>query len=108
MLKDKKILAVIPARAGSKRVQYKNLTLFKIKGEMDSLLGWAIKHAKACKYIDHIVISSDLPEKYHTGPHANPERLPRPAYLAGDKTPTEAVLVHALYACPGYDYAVLL
>ncbi|MDZ4250895.1 MAG: hypothetical protein U0990_12535 [Candidatus Nanopelagicales bacterium] len=108
MLKDKKILAVIPARAGSKRVPYKNLTLFKIGDEMDSLLGWAKKHAKDCKYIDHTVISSDLPEQCHTGPHANPEWLPRPAYLTGDKTPMEAVLVHTLYTCPGYDYAVLL
>ena len=75
---------------------------------MHSLLGWAVKHAKACKYIDHTVISSDLPQQGHSGTHAEPEWLNRPAYLAGDKTPTEAVINHVLYACPGYDYAVIL
>lgn len=99
---------MIPARAGSKRVQYKNLTLFSIGGEMDSLLGWALKHAKASKYIDHTVVSSDLPEQFHGGPGSEPEWLPRPAYIAGDKTPMEAVINHVLHVCVGYDYAVVL
>lgn len=75
---------------------------------MDSLLGWAVKHAKACKYIDHTVVSSDLPQQFHGGPNSDPEWLPRPAYLAGDRTPMEAVINHVLYACGGYDYGVLL
>ena len=87
---------------------FKNLTMFKIGDERDSLLGWTIKQAKACKYIDHIVITSDLPQQCHDGPSANPEWIPRPAFLAGDKTPMEAVITHVLYRTGGYDYAVLL
>jgi N-acylneuraminate cytidylyltransferase len=108
MLDEKKILAIIPARAGSKRVPLKNLTLYKVGNETDTLLGWAVKHAKASKYIDHTVISSDLPAQCHEGTYSEPEWLPRPAFLCGDRTPTEAVLTNVLYLCGGYDYAVLL
>jgi len=75
---------------------------------MDSLLGWAKKHAAACKYIDHTVISSDLAQQDHDGPHAEPEWLSRPPYLVGDKTLIEAVINDVLHSCSGYDYAVLL
>ena len=108
MLNEKKILAIIPARAGSKRVPLKNLTLYKVGAEVNTLLGWAIQHAKSSKYVDHTVISSDLPQQALDGPYAEPEWLPRPKFLAGDRTPTEAVLVNVLYSCHGYDYAVLL
>lgn len=108
MLNGKKILGMIPARAGSKRVQYKNLTLFKVGSEQRSLLDWAVKHAAASKYIDHTVITSDLPQQGNEGRNAEPEWLPRPAHLAGDKTPMEAVINHVLHACGGYDYAVVL
>ena len=108
MLNEKKILAIIPARAGSKRIPLKNLTLYKVGGEVDSLLGWAVKHAKASKYVDHTVISSDLAQQCLDGPYAEPEWLPRPKSLAGDRTPTEAVIIHVLYSCHGYDYAVIL
>lgn len=108
MLNGKRILAIIPARAGSKRVENKNLTLFKVGAEMKTLLDWAVIHAQGSKYIDHTLITSDLPMLYKDGPHAEPEWLARPAYLAGDKTPMEAVINHALHASNGYDFGVLL
>jgi N-acylneuraminate cytidylyltransferase len=101
MLDAKRILAVIPARGGSKRVPFKNLTLFRGK----PLIAWAIEHAQGCRYIDRVVVSTD---DAAIARHAGPLHLPRPAYLAGDRVPTEAVMVHALYACPGFDFAVLL
>lgn len=103
-------MGIIPARSGSKRVPLKNLTLFKVGKEIDSLLGWAVKHSLGCKYIDRTVISSDLP--YETigraGPSSNPEWLARPEYLCGDRTPMEAVINYVLKGRPGYDYGVLL
>jgi len=108
MLNEKRILGIIPARAGSKRIPNKNLTIFRVNGEMDSLLGWAIRHAEGSKYIDHIVVNSDLPAMGKSGPRLKREWLDRPVYLRGDRTPMEAVIVHTLYACPGYDYGVLL
>lgn len=108
MLNGKKILGIIPARAGSKRVEHKNLTLFKVGNSLDSLLGHATKQALRCKYIDHVVISSDLAPLYHDGPNDNPQWLRRPEYLAGDRTPMEAVLVHAVRGCDAHDFGVLL
>lgn len=69
------------------------------------LIQWAIEHAKGSKYIDHWVVST---EDAAISKHAGDNLLWRPDYLAGDKVPTEAVIVHALYALPGYDYAVVL
>ena len=66
---------------------------------------WTLEHAAASKYLDAYLVST---EDDAIAAHANGKVLPRPAFLAEDKVPTEAVLVHALYALPGYDYAVLL
>jgi N-acylneuraminate cytidylyltransferase len=101
MLKDKKILGLIPARGGSRRVPFKNITLFR--GQ--PLIRWTMEHAEASKYLDAWVVST---EDAAIAIHAKDHLLKRPAFLADDKVPTEAVLVHALYTLPGYDYAVLL
>lgn len=92
---------MIPARGGSKRVAHKNLRVFRGK----SLLDWAMAHADGSKHIDHWVVSTEDKEIARL---AGRRAIARPAYLAGDKTPTEGVLVHALYTLPGYDFAVLL
>ena len=49
------ILAVIPARGGSKGIKYKNL----LKLNKRSLIEIAIKEAKKSKYITKIIFSSD-------------------------------------------------
>jgi len=51
----KKILCVIPARGGSKRIKNKNIISFKSK----PLIYWTIKAAKKTKYIDKIIVSTD-------------------------------------------------
>ena len=101
MIEGKKVLAVIPARGGSKRVPLKNLTLYKGK----ALIEWAMEHARAVKYFDRIVVSTD---DKAIALHAGDLLLRRPDYLATDKATSESVLVHALYACEGYDFAALL
>ena len=101
MLGDKRIFALIPARGGSKRVPFKNIMLFRGK----PLIRWAMEHAAGSKHIDHWVVST---EDADIALHAKDHLLRRPAFLAEDKVPTEAVLVHALYSLPGYDFAVLL
>ena len=55
MYKDKKILAIIPVREGSKRLPEKNYRILNGK----PLIEWTIFAAKNSKYIDEIVISSD-------------------------------------------------
>lgn len=101
MLDGKKILGIIPARAGSKRVPFKNITMFRGK----PLIQWAIEHAQACKYLDDWIVST---EDKAIALWAKDHWLPRPAYLAEDRVPTEAVVLHALYTRPGFDYAVVL
>jgi N-acylneuraminate cytidylyltransferase len=64
-----------------------------------------MEHAEASKYLDAWVVST---EDAAIAIHAKDHLLQRPAFLAEDKVPTEAVLVHALYTLPGYDYAVVL
>ena len=101
MLNGKKILGLIPARGGSKRVPFKNITMFRGK----ALIQWALEQAAASKYLDSFVVST---EDDAIALYANGKVLPRPAFLAEDKVPTEAVVVHTLYRTEGFDYAVVL
>ena len=104
MIDGKSVLAIIPAREGSRRVPLKNLTLFRGK----PLIQHAIDHAKGSQYIDRIVISSDSPAilKYAQIPISG---IPRPDYLASDRATSEALIAHALYAeFNKPDYFVLL
>lgn len=55
MYNDKKILAIIPARGGSKGLPQKNIKPLLEK----PLIGWTIEQAKASKYIDEIFVSTD-------------------------------------------------
>lgn len=53
--KDKKIIAVIPARSGSKRIPDKNIINFRGK----PLLAWTIEQAKKVKKIDRVIVSTN-------------------------------------------------
>jgi CMP-N-acetylneuraminic acid synthetase len=55
MFKGKKILAIIPARSGSKRIKNKNIV--KFKGV--PMIAQTLNVAKKCKYIDKVVVSTD-------------------------------------------------
>jgi CMP-N,N'-diacetyllegionaminic acid synthase len=55
MISNNTILAVIPARAGSKRLPGKNMKLFRRK----PLVEWTILAAKGSEYLDAIVLDSD-------------------------------------------------
>ena len=55
---DIKILAIIPAREGSKRVPHKNFRAFA----NTTLLDLAIQQALDAALIDQIVVNSDAPQ----------------------------------------------
>lgn len=55
MIDGKKILAIVPARSGSKRVKNKNIR--DVEGL--PLIGWTLKDLKKSKYIDHSYVSTD-------------------------------------------------
>ena len=99
----KTVLAIIPARGGSRRTPNKNLAPYR----GIPLIQHAINHAKASRYIDTIAISSDSDTilAFATPPIL---QLLRPPFLASSQASSEAVIAHALYSLPHHDYVVLL
>ena len=55
MFKNKKFLAIIAARSGSKSIKDKNLSIINGK----TLLYWIIKKALKSKYLDKVYVSTD-------------------------------------------------
>lgn len=103
-----KLLAVIPARGGSKGIPRKNLA--PVAGK--PMIVWSIEHASACSAVAHVFVSTDDREIAEVARNAGAEvPLLRPAELAQDATATEPVLLHAVeaYRSLGFDPdAVLL
>ena len=103
------MLAIIPARVGSKGLPGKNIRLLHGK----PLLAWPIAAAKASKYVDRVVVSTDSDEFAHIA-RAHGAEVPvlRPAELAADTSPSSAAVIHMLdlLAAQGfiYEYLVLL
>lgn len=87
------ILAVIPARGGSKGVPRKNLRSLQGK----PLLAWTIEAAKACGLVDRVVVSTEDPEIEKAAKDFGAE-VPflRPADLATDTALTLPVVQHAV------------
>ena len=55
MIDNKRILAIIPARGGSKRLPRKNI--LDLAGK--PLIAWSIEAALGSKYIDRVIVSTD-------------------------------------------------
>jgi CMP-N-acetylneuraminic acid synthetase len=77
------IVAIIPARGGSKRLANKNI--FPLNGK--PLLAYTIEACKTSKYINRIYVSSDSEEILNVGKEFGALSLKREASLADDKTP---------------------
>lgn len=92
MYKNKKILAIIPARGGSKRLPRKNIK--KLAGK--PLISYSIEHAKASRYISRFLVSTDDKKIKQVAQKWQSEVMDRPAHLAKDKTSTEDVVLHVL------------
>ncbi|MGR5325725.1 acylneuraminate cytidylyltransferase family protein [Vibrio alfacsensis] len=93
MINGKKVIALIPARGGSKRLPRKNV--LPLNGK--PLIGWTIDAAKNSQYIDQILVSTDDQEIADVASDygiAVPEL--RPTELAGDNSSTESVLFYSL------------
>lgn len=109
MFKDKSILAVIPARSGSKGLLNKNLTLLNGK----PLVSWPISAAIESKICDQIVCSTDSAEIAEVAENFGAE-VPwlRPKALASDETSTAEVLLHVIDYFKSnqqyFDYILLL
>lgn len=99
------VLAVIPARGGSKGVPKKNIRESLGK----PLIAWSIEAAKRSQYIDRVVLTSDCDEIISVAKRFGCEvPFKRPPELATDETPGILPVIHALSQIPGFDYVVLL
>lgn len=86
------IVAIIPARGGSKRIPRKNVKTFCGK----PMIAWPILTAKATKIFDTVLVSTDDDEIACVA-EAGGAEVPfrRPPELADDHTPTLPVIAHA-------------
>lgn len=105
MIKGRSILAVIPARGGSKGVAKKNIR--ELAGK--PLIAWTIEEAKKSKYIDRLIVSSDDHEIIEVAKRWGCEApFIRPKELAQDDTPGVLPIVHAIEQLPEFDYVIKL
>lgn len=88
MLNGKRVVAVIPARGGSKSVPGKNIRALGGK----PLLAWSIEVAQQVSEIDRIIVSTDDAEIASIGRTYGAEVYARPSDLATD----EALVIDAL------------
>jgi CMP-N,N'-diacetyllegionaminic acid synthase len=109
MIAGKRVLAVVPARRGSKGLPLKNIRPLHGK----PLLAWPIAAARASRYVDRVVISTDDAEFAEIARQAGADApFLRPAELANDTAPSYAFIEHAIdslsAAADVYEYFVLL
>ena len=81
MLSGKRVIAVIPARGGSKSVPGKNIRPLCGK----PLLAWSIEVAQQVKEIDRVIVSTDDAQIAATGRAHGAEVYARPEHLATDE-----------------------
>ncbi len=106
MLGCKKVIAVIPARGGSKRLPGKNIRQLGDK----PLIAWSIEAAKTSKYIDRVIISTDCEDIANIAQrYGGDVPFLRPQELSGDTAGSNGVILHALeHIDESFDYVVLL
>lgn len=106
MINNKTVLAIIPARGGSKGVPRKNIR--DLAGK--PLIAWTIEEAKKSNYIDRLILSSEDAEIIQVAKRWGCEvPFVRPSELAQDDTPGIEPVLHAIYTLPEkYDFVVLL
>lgn len=109
MIGGKRVLAIVPARKGSKRLKDKNI--LPLMGK--PLIAWTLDAAKESYYIDNIFVSTDsqiicdiaLEKKVHCP-------FLRPKELAKDTATTNDVITHVVEYLENngdfYDYIMLL
>ena len=105
MICKNSVLAVIPARSGSKRLKNKNI--LNLNGK--PMISWSIDAALKSKYIDTIIVSSDSKEILDISDRPGVLTIKRPNDLAGDTATTYDAVKHAIENIKKiYDFVILL
>ncbi len=92
MIKDKSIIALVPARGGSKGIKLKNLK--KINGR--TLIQITSDFIDKCKFIDKKVISSDHKKILSHAKKLGFITCKRPRKLSGDRVPDNKVILNSI------------
>jgi N-acylneuraminate cytidylyltransferase len=87
-----RVLAIIPARGGSKGIPGKNV--IPIAGK--PLLAYSIEHALSDPQVEKVAVSTDDNGIASVAESFGAVVIPRPAELAGDKATSESALLHVL------------
>lgn len=109
MYKGKKVLAIVPARGGSKGLPGKNIRPLAGK----PLIGWTLESAKNSKYLDEVFVSTDSQEIADVAESFG-VKVPelRPAELASDTATSASVVLYTIeyFRKQGkvFDYIILL
>lgn len=88
MLNGKQVIAIVPARGGSKSIPGKNIRTLGGK----PLLVWSVEVAKEVEEIDRIIVSTDDEQIASVGRDCGAEVYRRPPHLATD----EALVIDAI------------
>jgi CMP-N-acetylneuraminic acid synthetase len=93
VFRNKKVVAIIPARGGSKGVPHKNIVRIGEK----PLIAYAIEEACKSEYIDRVIVSTD-DEKIAAIAKKYGAEVPflRPKSLAKDTSSSLSVVLHAI------------
>ena len=98
------VLALIPARGGSKGIPRKNLA--PLGGR--PLLTWTVEAALGSRAVTRTVVSTEDDEIAAAARELGAEMLARPPALAADDTPMQPVIAHALDELEAPEVLVLL
>ena len=99
------LLAITPARGGSKRIPRKNI---KFLGDKP-LIGWTIDAAKQASCVSRLIVSTEDDEIAAVARELGAEvPFMRPVELACDEAPGIAPVLHAIRELPQYDWILLL
>lgn len=87
-----KIVAIIPARGGSKGIPRKNIRLLAGK----PLIAYYIEAAVKSRYSDRVIVSTEDKEIAEIAKHCGAEIIIRPKELAKDESSSIDAIFHAL------------
>ena len=99
-MKSKKVIAIIPARSGSKSIKDKNI----IKLGKKPLIAWSIEACFKSRYISRVYVSTDSKKYARIAKKFGPvEILLRPTKISGDFSTDYQMIKHAIESID-YDY----
>lgn len=99
-----RVLAVIPARAGSKGIPNKNIRLVDNK----PLIYYCIKNAIEAERVTDIIVSTDSPEVAVIARQMGVRTVARSSELCGDAVTLDAVIYDAIPRDEHFDYIVTM